>query len=467
MKTPDWNSLVLGDGVLRDPAHQGDRLVFWLPESRDQEFQYWERIGTVPRAEIKLEHGLSMIPATSVRARQRLSGSLFAKLARKLGGTGSKESWTLPNGQPVEKCGELKTGFLLAWPESEGLPVNEESVRAHWPELTRFQPVADRLVLLAGVGPAKPAQQTTQGPAGTEELGCPIALAEQLLEAARQTGDRLKEAAALVDLGILTMNEGDPRKAVAHLEKAVELSRQLGNQAREIDALHNLGFALLGAGQAPVAQRVLQAALQLARQVGDPYAEKLIIERLGVAHLNMRDGYGALQHFDRALEMTRAAGDHQQETRVLWNQAIAYADLNQRDQAIAKAQESIDILRKLGKPEASWYGAQLQRYRMDFAGLAANGGGMFGSTVVTSGPMGGSVHDGYPGRSRSRRRSWALTHGRLGHQGDDEIHRLGPEDDCARPPATAAGHLPGLRAPYRAEVPDLRLLHQRQDPDGP
>ncbi len=94
--------------------------------------------------------------------------------------------------------------------------------------------------------------------------------------------------------------------------------------------------------------------------------------------------------------MTRSAGDRQQETRILWSQAIAFADMNQRDQAIGKAEESIDLLRRLGKPEASWYGAQLQRYRMDFAGLSSNGPGAFGSTVVTSGPMGGSVMTATP-----------------------------------------------------------------------
>ena len=69
MRTPDWGNLVLGDGVLREPAHEGNRTVFWVPASRDQEFQYWERIGTVPRAEIKVEEGICTTPATSVRAR--------------------------------------------------------------------------------------------------------------------------------------------------------------------------------------------------------------------------------------------------------------------------------------------------------------------------------------------------------------------------------------------------------------
>jgi hypothetical protein len=89
--------------------------------------------------------------------------------------------------------------------------------------------------------------------------------------------------------------------------------------------------------------------------------------------------------------MTRAAGDRQQEARVLWNLAIVYADLGHRDQAISKAQESIELLRKQGKPEASWYGAQLQRYRMDFGGLQGNGPGAFGATVIAGGPMGGTV----------------------------------------------------------------------------
>ena len=113
----------------------------------------------------------------------------------------------------------------------------------------------------------------------------------------------------------------------------------------------------------------------LARELGDPYAEKLILERLGMAHCNLRDPAGAMAVFNRALEMTRAAGDRQQETRLLWTQAIAYADMNQRDEAIACAEESVDLLRKLGKPEASWYGAQLQRYRMDFSGLGGYGPG--------------------------------------------------------------------------------------------
>jgi tetratricopeptide (TPR) repeat protein len=394
MRTPDWGNLILGDGILSEPVRENNRMVFWLPASRDREYAYWERIGTLPRGEIKVEHGICTTPATSVRARQRLGGGLLGKLARKLTGAGGEDSWTLPNGQPAEKCGERRTDLLLAWPEDRSVALDEESVRTLWPGLTRFQPIGDWLFLVAGAAGAPTKGVPPRGPAGIsgiEDLGCPVALAEQLLEAARKSGDRSKEAAALTDLGIVTMNEGDLKGAVNHLDKALGLSRELGDKVREVDALHNLGYALLAMGQAAVARQVLEQALLLVRQEGDPYAEKLVLERLGMAHANMRDPAGALTLSNKALEMTRAAGDRQQETRILWSQAIAYADLNQRDQAIAKAQESVDLLRKLGKPEASWYGAQLQRYRMDFAGLGGNGPGMLGGNVATGGPMGGSV----------------------------------------------------------------------------
>jgi hypothetical protein len=392
MTAPDWSKLDLGQGILTEPVREDNRLVLWRPAERDHEYQYWERIGTVPRGEIAIAEGICWVAATSVRARQRLGGGFIRSLTRKLTGGGGDESWTLPNGRPAEKCGDRKTDLLLAWPEEDALPLDEARARARWPELTRLQSLGQRLVLVALGGPQAGARQVQKPPAGiagTEELGCPIALAEQLLEAARKSGDRTREVAALADLGIVTLNEGDLKGAIKHLDQALGLARELGERGREVDILHNMGYVLLAMGQPAAARQVIEQSLHLVRPLRDPYAEKLVIERLGMAHANLGDPAGALALADQALAMTRAAGDRQQETRLLWNQAIAYADLNQREAAIAKAQESVDLLRQLGKPEASWYGAQLQRYRMDFIGLSGNGPGgsmAMGGSVTTAGP---------------------------------------------------------------------------------
>jgi tetratricopeptide (TPR) repeat protein len=386
MTVPNWENLSTAGKVLKEPPRGNQRAIFWVPTDADRDYQYWERVGTVPRSEVQSAGGIASVPATSIRARQRVGGGLLGRLTRSMGRS-RDEAWSLPGGESVEKCGERVTDLVLAWPENVGATLDEAVIRTRWPNCTRILQLGDRLFLVSGIH-GRPAEavreETPGGVVGTEEIGCPVALAEQLLERARQSGDRSRETSALIDLGIVMMNEGDLQKSVSHLDKALGMARELGDPSRETDALSNLGYALLAMGQTPTARQALEQAYMLAQRTGDAYAEKLVLERLGMAHANLRDPVGALKRFDRALEMTRAAGDRQQETRLLWHMAIALADMNQRDQAIARAQESIDLLRHLGKPEASWYGAQLQRYRMDFATLGSSVPGVAGTGAATA-----------------------------------------------------------------------------------
>lgn len=396
--------MALAEGVLSEPAREDGRVVFWLPADRDGEFQYWERVGTVARGEVTVGDGICSTPATSTRARHKVAVGFLGRLARKLTGAGGGEVWTLPGGQPVERCGERKTDLVLAWPEDMSTALDEEKLRSHWPAMSLCRRVADRLFLVLGpsgeTGKGQAAGPAPSGVVGADDLSCPVAMAERWLEDARRNGDRNREAGALIDLGVMAMNEGELQKAVTHLDKAVDLTREIGDWKREADALSNLGYVLLAVGQARDAKPVLERALRLAREGQDGYAEKFILERVGMAHANLNDPVGALALFNQALEMTRAAGDKQQETRLLWTRAIAYADMNRRDEAIACAQESIDLLRKLGKPEASWYGAQLQRYRMDVSGLGGYGPGM-GGQVTMAGPMGATTSTSQPGADQS------------------------------------------------------------------
>jgi hypothetical protein len=94
------------------------------------------------------------------------------------------------------------------------------------------------------------------------------------------------------------------------------------------------------------------------------------------------------------MSLARQVGDQQQEANLLWLQGIQHAELGQRDLAIDRAQEAITLFGKMGKPQAGWYGAYLQKYRMGlydtWPGSATSG--------VTAGPslgpqsyLGGSI----------------------------------------------------------------------------
>ena len=141
--------MVLAEGVLSEPTREDGRIVFWLPADRDGEYQYWERVGTAPARGRGRGRDLPT-PATSTRARQKIAVGFLGKLARKLTGSGGGESWVLPGGQPVERCGERKTDLVLAWPEDESTALEEETIRSRWPGMTRCRRIADRLFLVVG-----------------------------------------------------------------------------------------------------------------------------------------------------------------------------------------------------------------------------------------------------------------------------------------------------------------------------
>ena len=76
---PDWQQLELDAGVLREPSPDASRIVLWIPDEQDGGFRHWERVSSVPGADIAAGQGTLATAATSVRVRQKVGG-LFGKL---------------------------------------------------------------------------------------------------------------------------------------------------------------------------------------------------------------------------------------------------------------------------------------------------------------------------------------------------------------------------------------------------
>jgi tetratricopeptide (TPR) repeat protein len=256
---------------------------------------------------------------------------------------------------------------LLVWTEDPAELLDEEQVRARWPEARQHRRLGPRLFLVDGVAARAGAVNgvaptpASESPAQDET---PRQQAEQALAAARQGSDRAQVVTALTDLGIVILSEGKARDSIAVFEEALTLARQLGDVDRESDIMGNLGMASLYVQQPVRARQLFEHDLAHARATGDILAEKVAMERMGLAASILGDPHGAVDWFERALELARRVGDQHQQANLLWLQAIQLAELNQRDAAITRAQDAIALFTKLGKPQASWYGAYLQKYRM-------------------------------------------------------------------------------------------------------
>jgi tetratricopeptide (TPR) repeat protein len=391
MKVIDWREMALDGRILRELESDSSRLVVWRPAESEDGSQDWQRIGNVARGEITVEDGLCSTPATTIRARRQAKGFLGKLLGRF--GEG-KRTFALPNGESVEQCGDRAADCLLVWPEESAEDLDEERVRSRWPQARRYERLGPRLFLVEGLG-TRTAADPGPAPSGAwpPQDVSPRQHAEEVLADARRSGDRTKEVTAQTDLGIIILSEGKPGDAIGVFEQALNLARQLGDAARESDIIGNLGMALLQVRQPARARQLFEQEMNHARSTGDVLAEKLSAERMGLAAAATGDARGALNWFERGLALTRRVGDQHQEANLLWLQAIQLAELEQRDAAITRGQEAIALFSKLGKPQAGWYGAYLQKYRMGLfdtwpspspAGVAAGPEAYLGGALVAS-----------------------------------------------------------------------------------
>jgi tetratricopeptide (TPR) repeat protein len=372
MNLPAWQTFALNEGVIPEPMPGNQGLVLWLPGEKGPDFDQWERIGNVAGAGLNKQDGLCATAATSIQVRRSRRG-FFGKVFGVFQSTRGDRSWTMPNGEVTEQVGERQTSLILVWPENAVVELDEARIRASWPQSQRVCQIGKRLFLVSGVEPPKEAREGSspapfvfqpQSQQNAEQLRA----AEHLLAAARQSGDRRREIAALTDLGISWQIAGDGKKSMAVLEEALALASQFGDSSQENDVIGNLGVVVLTTGQRARGLELMQEALKRTQTAGDRFGEKMALERLGEAYSRMREPQQSLPYFERAVALALELRDKRHAAELLWQQGVQHAELGQRDLAIAKAEAAISLLRDLGNPQAGWLSEHLQQYRTSETG---------------------------------------------------------------------------------------------------
>ena len=174
------------------------------------------------------------------------------------------------------------------------------------------------------------------------------ALHQSALAAARRAGDRLGEADALAELGIVQLETGDYPAAAASLAQALALYGDLGDLPGQAHALNQLGFLHVLTGDYPAAAASHQQALALARGAGDRLAEAAALNHLGLVQHLTGDYPAAAASQQQALALFRDLGN-------LYGQAYALNDLGVVQQetgdypaAAASQQQALALFRDLG-----------------------------------------------------------------------------------------------------------------------
>lgn len=112
MHKPDWQQVILDDGMLREADRE--RLVVWLLEKQEGPYRTWQRISSVP-GETAAGAGLCWTPATLLRVRHKAAGFL-GKLLGRWQKPASESAWLLPNGITGEQAMSTTTSRSVVMP---------------------------------------------------------------------------------------------------------------------------------------------------------------------------------------------------------------------------------------------------------------------------------------------------------------------------------------------------------------
>lgn len=166
--------------------------------------------------------------------------------------------------------------------------------------------------------------------------------------AARRLGDRLSEASALNDLGILRYLTGDYQIAAEALETALTIYRDLGNPLGQANSLYSLGSTLRRMADYAGAAQALENALGIYRDLGDRRGEAGALNDLGIVCYQTGDFSRADAALDQSLSIYRDISDRQGQASVLSDLGATRWRTGQYEAATAALDAALRVYREVG-----------------------------------------------------------------------------------------------------------------------
>ena len=167
------------------------------------------------------------------------------------------------------------------------------------------------------------------------------------LISARELGDRLGEARALNNLGIV-LHQQRADGAVGYFERALAIHREIGDRRGQAQAANNLAFSYRFLGRYSDAVAAQLAALELQREDGRRYGEGIALCNLGEAYLDLGRQEEAIARSTEALEVAREIGSARLEGYAHYNLGRAYLELGSTAEAMGLLEQALAIHVKAG-----------------------------------------------------------------------------------------------------------------------
>jgi tetratricopeptide (TPR) repeat protein len=175
-----------------------------------------------------------------------------------------------------------------------------------------------------------------------------ITVHSQARLAARHMGDRAAEAEALINLGILDLEQGFQPQAVAHMQQGLALFPETGDRSGKARALGNVGILHFQLGRYEEATGHLQQALALCRGIGDQPGEARVLAALSMIDFRQGRYEQVTGRVYRTLALFRKAGDRTGEAHALCSLGEVGVRLGHSGPAVGHLRQALVLFRQAG-----------------------------------------------------------------------------------------------------------------------
>jgi len=178
---------------------------------------------------------------------------------------------------------------------------------------------------------------------------------EQALTLYRETGDRAGEARTLANLGLVHWRQSRLAEAAEHLQQALTLYRETGDRGGEANALSNLGLIHWRQGRYRQAAEHHRQALALYRETGRRFGEANALANLSVVDWRQGRLAEAAEHIQQALTRYRETGNRLGAAYALVNLGVVYARQGRHAEAAEHLQQALAFFRETGHRTGDGY----------------------------------------------------------------------------------------------------------------
>jgi|GEM_PF-439818 len=178
-----------------------------------------------------------------------------------------------------------------------------------------------------------------------EEAG---ALFEDVLSAARRSGDRERMGQAYNNLGLIHKNRCEWGRAVDCFEQAIRLARAANVECSLAERLNNMGIVYYKTGDWSRAEKTWREALRIARRAKHSRSEAPV--RLGLGRLEAARGHAdkAEMQYRKALELSQACDDLRTQTLVHEFLTELHLDGDDLEAASRDLETAISLAQRIG-----------------------------------------------------------------------------------------------------------------------